>query len=329
MANKLLESIERVEIPASDIDYIPVNAEIPPVDETSPPQPIKTTQLMRNRRRRKKPDYYGRMDKVLTKYGVSYSAAKRFYESPLHFYNYYYGPPKEGGDFFDTGHLFEMMMLEKRKLNKKVMIYPELNLRKPSHREIKAAIDADPRYKYKKIVKRERLANALDMYQRVIHDPEVMEILNDASNRQQWLRYIDPHTGIKCVHRIDFTNSDNDTIFDLKTTSSSCKVDPWMGQVRKYLYHLQGGGYVYGKYITENIWPDYRWLVVESTDPYAHNVIRADEALIKEGVRLWKQTLKLIRFCHDENLWHLGYGFWRLRMPYDIAGLSKKYRSDY
>lgn len=240
---------------------------------------------------------------------------------------YYLDDEKVKTDYFDTGTLFEMMLLEPQTVDDKVVTAPEVNRRTKAGREEYDNFLKENEGKF--VVSQEVLETSLDMYERAIHDPEVKEWLPRLGHYQETKIYTHPATGLKAISKIDCrTELDiaDPAIVDVKTMGKVASPQQWERDMYNLEYWLQAGAYCYAYQRTHFVFPDFYWMVFESKPPYGINIIKADPAIIDEGIRVWDNILKGIKFCMDEDLWHHSHKFWRLMAPYDTVRMPNYHR---
>jgi len=289
------------------------------------PKAKAVSELMRERKE-KDPIAWNAVEDVIADRPISYSSSRKFMISPWHFYEYYFGERTET-DAFDVGNLFELMLLEPDTVDDRVVIYPPYNLRKPAHRELKA--EFDEQHKGKLCVKEEALEDCLNMYERAIKDPEVSEWLDRFAAVQESKFFDHKATGLRSIAKIDArTSLDEATpaIIDVKTTGGTADPDKFLRSVMNYDYWLQAGIYVMAYNVKHFVWPEFYWMVFETTPPYGINIIKADPNIIDEGKRVYDNLLKGIKFCSDAGHWDKSHKFWRLMAPYDSVRLPGWHR---
>ena len=280
-------------------------------------KPKKVSDLMRERREKPPIDISGQILKIMEDRPISYSSGKNFLKSPWHFFNYYI-EPKEKKDYFDTGTLFEMMLLEPEKVDDEIVISPVFNKRTKDGKAEYEKFLADNRGKT--VISEDVLQSSLDMYERAIKDPEVKDWLSRLGWVQEKVYYTHPPTKLRAMSKIDARTSLDDVypaIVDLKTTARLADPNDFTRTMYSLDYWLQAGSYCYAYQKKHFVYPEYYWMVFETKPPYAFNIIKAEPSLIEEGIRVWDNLLKGIKFCIDEDLWHVNHKFWRLMMPYD------------
>jgi hypothetical protein len=120
---------------------------------------------------------------------------------------------------------------------------------------------------------------------------------------EQTLVWTDPTHGVACRARIDWLHDDYSTIDDLKTTTRSAHPDAWARNLYSYGCDVQAAFYVRGlKQLFPRVERDgveWRWLVVETSPPYALSVVTPSPAVLEladakvdTAMRLWAQCLE-------------------------------------
>lgn len=110
--------------------------------------------------------------------------------------------------------------------------------------------------------------------------------------------------GVMCRARLDWLDDDYTQIIDLKTTSRTANPDRW---TRNTLYDigcdLQAAAYLRGLEKVTGVTAVWRWVVVETSPPYALSVITPSAAVLAIGEAKWEKALGIWRRCLETDQW--------------------------
>jgi hypothetical protein len=109
--------------------------------------------------------------------------------------------------------------------------------------------------------------------------------------------------GVACRARLDWLRDDLAAIDDVKTTTRSANPEAWKRSTLFAMgYDVQAAFYLHGCRALG--WePRWRWLVVETTAPYALSVIEPDEETLAVGNAKVDYALQLWRDCLANDRW--------------------------
>lgn len=110
--------------------------------------------------------------------------------------------------------------------------------------------------------------------------------------------------GVPCRARVDWLHTGYVAISDLKTTSRSARPQPWS---ERALYDhgcdVQAAAYLRGLKALTGVDAKWRWVVVETSPPYALSVIAPSAAVLAIGEAKWEKALALWRSCLAADKW--------------------------
>lgn len=118
----------------------------------------------------------------------------------------------------------------------------------------------------------------------------------------------DELTGEECKCRIDslLTRKNKAPIIvDLKTTDDA-STEAFTRSAIKYGYDFQAAMYSEGVKANLGVEPLFVFLVVEKKEPYALNILHADELMMRRGYDLYREYLGIYHECKKTNNWY-GY----------------------
>lgn len=110
--------------------------------------------------------------------------------------------------------------------------------------------------------------------------------------------------GVACRCRVDWLRNDYTQIHDVKTTS---RVGHPSGWAQKTLYDtgcdLQAAAYIRAVRAATGVTPEFRWVLIEKTPPYAVSVIAPEASVLAIGEDKWERALALWRECLRTDEW--------------------------
>lgn len=110
--------------------------------------------------------------------------------------------------------------------------------------------------------------------------------------------------GVWCRSRLDYLHDDASAIDDLKTTSRSANPDAWS---RRALFDngcdIQAALYRRGVYALTGTYPKWRWVVVETSAPYALSVITPSAAVLALANDKVDRALTIWADCLKRDVW--------------------------
>jgi len=185
----------------------------------------------------------------------------------------------------------------------------QINAKKPSDetlRQIEAYNAFMEANKGKTWLSQEDLALAKFLAEKTFENEKAKDLLSRVSRTQDRLSWQHKETGFPMIGYKDITG---DTfIADLKTAADGSP-DGFMRKAIDFGYHIQAAIYLDGEKTIFGRFPDFYWLVVETSEPYNISVFKATQEFIQYGVQEYEHLMQSIKFCADNNLWHMGYEF--------------------
>lgn len=109
--------------------------------------------------------------------------------------------------------------------------------------------------------------------------------------------------GVTCRARLDWLFDDHSVIDDLKTTSKSANPETWSRTVYSMGYDVQAAFYRRGVRALTGVTPDFRLVVVETTEPYALSVISLDPAGLALADEKAQVAIDVWRDCLARDSW--------------------------
>lgn len=263
----------------------------------------------------------------LVKRPLSYSSLKEFLRSPMHFMHYR-AKKREQTPALIMGELVDVLILTPDEYEKRFAIIPhdaprkptaaQLNAKKPSPETLEAIAwwdefnksleikGANGYVSRKTIITAEMLAEATQMRDMAFKSPHSAELLGRITETQCRLKWTDKETGLPMVSILDGVG--DDLIVSLKTTP-----DASTGEFQKnafnYNYHIQTAIELEAMKRKRGEFPDVYYLVIEKSEPYGVNVLKADKKFIALGDQEYRKALGLFKQCMEQGRFNEGYEF--------------------
>lgn len=250
----------------------------------------------------------------IEKDGVSYSALKRFRETPMSYIEYLTSPRTPKTPAMILGDVVDVLATQAKKFEEKFFIMPEEVSRRSNEGKglYNAYLDlADG----KNMIDNEMFEKAISMAESLLKNSDSKFYLTNTTKFQEWVSFTHRETGIKCRGILD-GRSDKEPkdfpffLMDLKTARSA---DPneYSRDAFNLWYNGQFALYTMAYKYNEWLFPEFIHIVVESSAPYNVNVFRVDPETIKEAQEELHNTLLAFKYCYDNNLWHKSFNFLR------------------
>ncbi len=241
---------------------------------------------------------------------LSYSSLKEFAKSPRHFVHYKETPRKPPTDSMLLGTCVDMLLLTPEEFGNKIMPVHNINRRTNDGKAEHAAM-VDLAQKQKMIlVPEDTISKAQTIVDFVKTDATTMELVNEKKGTQVKLFWTDKRHNVTVVGYVDLDTIYNGKhcIVDVKTAQSA-DPDEFNRQAAKMMYDLQMGAYLEGYRRTRYMFPDWYWLVIETEEPYAVSLIKADAKAMEAARQFFQDTLKAFTICREHECWEMGYEF--------------------
>lgn len=151
---------------------------------------------------------------------------------------------------------------------------------------------------------------ALSVADAVIRNQDAVDLLTDCITEQP-VFYTDDQTGIECKCRIDAWKPG--IMIDLKTATDA-STDVFTREALRYGYDVQASHYMQAYQAMTGEMPDFYFIVVEKTAPYAVNVLKADIGFTDHGYIVRADLMETLQKCREKDEWN-GYGKNALILP--------------
>jgi hypothetical protein len=109
--------------------------------------------------------------------------------------------------------------------------------------------------------------------------------------------------GVHCRARIDWLHDDLTAIDDVKTTSRSANPESWSRTLFGIGCDVQAAFYLRGIRALTGAAPEWRWLVVETSPPYALSVVAPGPDVLALADAKVDRALALWRGCLETDTW--------------------------
>lgn len=109
--------------------------------------------------------------------------------------------------------------------------------------------------------------------------------------------------GVHCRALLDWLTDDRLCIQDMKTTSRSADPHVFARSICGLGYDLKAAWYIRAVESLTGTPPDFLWVALETTPPYALSVVRPSSALLTIGRKKCQYALNLWRRCLQEDRW--------------------------
>jgi len=234
--------------------------------------------------------------------GISRSELWRLRESPEKFL-WYQEHPEEPTPALIFGAMVHKLVLEPEDFDNEYAVAPEVDRRT---KEGKAAwqefVDGTGD---KTVVTVADYEKAKEMAAKVKDTPFVDKLL--AGEHEKPILWDDDLTGELCKVRLDClsTVTGEPVIVDYKTAADA-STEAFIRAAINYGYDFQAAMYCEAVKQTTGKNPRFVFIVQEKTEPYAVNILQADELLVKHGYDIYRELLGIYHECKTTGNWY-GY----------------------
>lgn len=243
---------------------------------------------------------------------LSYSSLKEFSKSPRHYLEYIKGVRVES-DSIVLGSVVDLLLFNPEDLHKKYMLVEKKSRSTKDGKEYWQQCINEASEKKKKIITKDVYENAQKCVSELKLYPTSKYFIDNLRNNQIRLTWTDKETGLPLIGFVDGESREdasfNYMCWDLKTTTDASD-NGFMRSIINYNYYLQIGVYSLGYQRKFFRFPQWYFVVVETTEPYNVNVLECSQKMIQHGKDEVMFLLKAFKKCMEENLWHMSYDFW-------------------
>lgn len=240
-----------------------------------------------------------------TKRPISYSAMKAFTLSPRHLVHYYQTPVKPT-PAMELGSLVDILVFTPDLFEQKYIEYTPFAKRKNSDKKKWAEMVKEAQDAGKVLIATDELIEARAIKKAIFAKPNARDLLMTMTSSQERIYWTDKKTGIKCVAIPDTFN--DEWCIDMKISGHAFPAD-W----NRYFFGdsdltLQVGFLMKG-FSSRGKFPGFKNMVVDPNPPYDVSINTASESTMIFCAGRFEKYMQKLRFCIDNNLWHMGYEF--------------------
>ena len=240
--------------------------------------------------------------------GINKSTLWEMRKSPAH-YKYLLEHPTEDTAALHFGRALHSAVLTPTAFKRDFRKAPDVDKRTKAGRETYTAWKASLPDGVEEI-STEDAQTIKDMVKAIRGNAVAMKLLK-GTRREKPLFWTDSGTGLLCKCRIDALSSS--TAVDLKTTTDASS-RAFQRDALKYGYHLQAAHYLNGIEAVTGNKPDWYFIAVEKSAPYAVHVFKATDQFIEYGDYMRDELLEAVKRCTESGEWS-GYAADNLDAP--------------
>jgi len=260
---------------------------------------------------------------------LSYSSLKSFRKSPLHYIEYLTKPFKPSPQMV-LGSLIDIMVLTPEKFDDTYIVVCDIDKRTKAGKEEYSRLLLDAQESNKTIVSEDMHETAKKCVQSLYSHKGAKEMLENKKRTQIKLQWKNTETNLPLIGYADFETLFNGeyTIGELKTSSDANPIS-FMRNALSFEYWLQAAMYLDFYHKVKYRFPQFIWMVVETSAPFAVSVIKFTEEDIKWAKEEFYKTMQAFKYCMDNEQFNKGYEFTLLDLPYSTEMLPKYKRNIY
>jgi exodeoxyribonuclease VIII len=240
--------------------------------------------------------------------GVNKSTLWNLRKSPAH-YKYFLENQREDTAAFAFGRAVHAAILTPAAFKRDFAVIPEgIDRRtKAGKEEYQAFLDASAG---KEILTAQDAETVKAIVRAFKKNKDAVQLLK-GTKREKPLFWTDDN-GILCKCRIDAYKTG--LIVDLKTAQDA-ETETFTKESLRYGYDVQAAHYLDAYQHKESaIRPDWYFIVIEKTEPYAINILRADIGFLDYGFIRRQELIEKLKACQEENSFP-DYGVNELCLP--------------
>lgn len=240
--------------------------------------------------------------------GVNKSTLWNLRKSPAH-YKYFLENQREDTAAFAFGRAVHAAILTPSAFKKDFVVIPEgIDRRtKAGKEEYQAFIDASAGKEILTAADAETVKAIVKAFKK---NRDAVQLLK-GTKREKPLFWTDDN-GILCKCRIDAYKAG--LIVDLKTAQDA-ETETFTKESLRYGYDVQAAHYLDAyQHKVSSIRPDWYFIVIEKTEPYAINILRADIGFLDYGFIRRQELIEKLKSCQEEKSFP-DYGINELCLP--------------
>lgn len=240
--------------------------------------------------------------------GVNKSTLWNLRKSPAH-YKYFLENQREDTAAFAFGRAVHAAILTPSAFKKDFVVIPEgIDRRtKAGKEEYQAFLDASAGKEILTAADAETVKAIVKAFKK---NRDAVQLLK-GTKREKPLFWTDDN-GIFCKCRIDAYKAG--LIVDLKTAQDA-ETETFTKEALKYGYDVQAAHYLDAYQHKESaVRPEWYFIVIEKTEPYAINILRADIGFLDYGFIRRQELIEKLKACQDQKTYP-DYGINELCLP--------------
>ena len=240
--------------------------------------------------------------------GVNKSTLWNLRRSPAH-YKYFLENPREDTAAYKFGRAVHAAILTPAAYKRDYVVIPEgIDRRtKSGKEEYQAFIEAAAG---KEILTTEDADSIKSIVKAFKANRDAVTLLK-GTKRERPIFWTDDN-GVKCKCRVDAFR--DGLMIDLKTAADA-ETETFSREALRYGYDVQAAHYIDGyQHKHSAVMPDWYFIVIEKTEPYAINILKADIGFIDHGIILRQQLIEKLIACQEQDSFP-GYGTNDLCLP--------------
>ena len=240
--------------------------------------------------------------------GVNKSTLWNLRKSPAH-YKYFLENQREDTAAFAFGRAVHAAILTPSAFKKDFVVIPEgIDRRtKAGKEEYQAFLDASAGKEILTAADAETVKAIVKAFKK---NRDAVQLLK-GTKREKPLFWTDDN-GILCKCRIDAYKAG--LIVDLKTAQDA-ETETFTKEALRYGYDVQAAHYLDAYQHKESaVRPEWYFIVIEKTEPYAINILRADIGFLDYGFIRRQELIEKLKACQDQNAYP-DYGINELCLP--------------
>lgn len=233
---------------------------------------------------------------------ISRSELWKIKESPEKFKWYKENPPSPTPTLI-FGQFLHALVLTPDAVNNDFIMMPNFDRRTKQGKEeyeafISSVGDRTP-------ISTEMYALGLNMANAIEKHPIASKLIKGKTELP--LFWTDEQTGEECKCRLDVIRKAKERLIvvDLKTTEDA-STEAFVRSMVNYGYDFQAAMYSEGVKKHYGVEPLFVFVVIEKKEPFAINVLQADENVLRRGYDLYRELLGIYHECKITNNWY-GY----------------------
>ncbi len=226
--------------------------------------------------------------------GVNKSTLWNLRRSPAH-YKYYLENPREDTAAYKFGRAVHAAILTPSAYKRDFVVAPEVDRRtKAGKEEYQAFVEASAG---KEIITPQDAETVREIVSALRKHKDAVSLLK-GTKRERPIFWTDDN-GVLCKCKVDAYRAG--LMIDLKTAQDA-ETEAFTREALRYGYDVQAAHYMDAYQHTEaSALPEWYFIVIEKSEPYAINILRADAGFIDHGYIIRQQLIERLLACREAN----------------------------